>query len=76
MFDRPRLRILPGGRRGAFALIGSRIRAPTCEDLVQRRFWATRPNEVRLTDITEHPSIEGKVYCCWVLDLFSRKFVG
>ena len=48
----------------------------TCEDLVQRRFWATRPNEVWLTDITEHPSTEGKVYCCVVLDLFSRRAVG
>jgi transposase InsO family protein len=27
-------------------------------------------------DITEHPTREGKVYCCVVLDAFSRKVVG
>ena len=50
--------------------------ARTCEDLVQRRFTATAPNELWLTDITEHPTAEGKVYCCAVLDLYSRKVVG
>lgn len=29
-----------------------------------------------LTDITEHPTAEGKLYCCVVLDLYSRKGVG
>jgi transposase InsO family protein len=48
----------------------------TCEDLVERNFTATRPNELWLTDITEHASTEGKVYCCVVLDLFSRRAVG
>ena len=50
--------------------------ARTCEDLVQRQFTATRPNELWLTDITEHPTSEGKLYCCVVLDLYSRKVVG
>src|SRR5207248_788373 len=50
--------------------------APTCEDLVQRRFTATAPNELWLTDITEHATSEAKLYCCVVLDLFSRKVVG
>jgi len=66
------LRGLPGPRKGYKNLKN----VPTCEDLVQRRFWATRPNEVWLTDITEHASTEGKVYCCVVLDLFSRRAVG
>jgi transposase InsO family protein len=48
----------------------------TCEDLVQRNFTADAPNELWLTDITEHPTREGKLYCCVVLDLFSRKVVG
>jgi putative transposase len=34
----------------------------------------TRPAVV--TDITEHPTREGKVYCCVVLDVFSRRVVG
>lgn len=29
-----------------------------------------------LSDITEHPTHEGKVYCCVVLDAFSRRVVG
>ena len=29
-----------------------------------------------MTDITEHPTQEGKVYCAVVLDTFSRRIVG
>ena len=29
-----------------------------------------------MTDITEHPTREGKVYCCVVLDAHSRRVVG
>ena len=29
-----------------------------------------------MTDITEHPTREGKVFCCVVLDTFCRKVVG
>jgi putative transposase len=28
------------------------------------------------TDITEHPTLEGKVYCVAVLDAYSRRIVG
>ena len=31
---------------------------------------------LRSDPYTEHPTREGKVYCCVVLDLFSRKVVG
>jgi transposase InsO family protein len=66
------LKGLPGPKKG----IKNLKNIATCEDLVQRCFVATRPNELWLTDITEHPSAEGKIYCCVVLDLFSRKVVG
>ena len=46
------------------------------EDLVQRRFVADEPNRLWCTDITEHPTGTGKVYCCAVLDVFSRVIVG
>ncbi len=36
------------------------------------KFAASAPNELWLTDITEHPTREGRVYCCVVLDLFSQ----
>jgi len=29
-----------------------------------------------VTDITEHPTREGKLYCCVVLEVFSRRVVG
>jgi putative transposase len=46
------------------------------EDLVQRRFIAEGPDRLWVTDITEHPTGEGKVYCAAVLDVFSRTVVG
>ena len=44
----------------------------TSEDLVNRNFIAQRPNQIWLTDITEHPTREGKLYCCVVLDAFTK----
>ena len=52
------------------------VNAATAEDLVCRDFAREAPNELWLTDITEHPTSEGKVYCCVVLDAHSRKVVG
>jgi putative transposase len=52
------------------------IRVATPEDLVNRHFTANRPNELWCTDITEHPARDGKVYCCAILDCFSRMIVG
>lgn len=38
------------------------------KDLVKRDFTAAEPNRKWLTDITEHRTREGKVYCAVVLD--------
>jgi putative transposase len=46
------------------------------DDLVRRRFVADGPDRLWLTDITEHPTREGKVYCAAVLDVYSRRIVG
>jgi putative transposase len=46
------------------------------DDHVQRNFTAAEPNRTWVTDITEHPTSEGKVYCCAVKDLFSNRIVG
>jgi len=48
----------------------------TASDLVQRQFGREDPNRLWVTDITEHPTREGKVYCAVVLDAFSRRVVG
>ncbi|MEP6855474.1 MAG: IS3 family transposase [Pedococcus sp.] len=37
---------------------------------------ATGPNQVWLTDISEHPTREGKLYLCAVKDCYSNKIVG
>ncbi len=46
------------------------------DDLVKRQFSADRPNALWLTDITEHPTDEGKLYLCAVKDAFSGRIVG
>jgi transposase InsO family protein len=51
-------------------------RAITSEDLVNREFTRTEPDRLWVTDITEHRSREGKLYCCVVLDAHSRRVVG
>src|SRR5665213_2387888 len=63
---------LPGPRK----FVRSHTNEATSTDLLERSFVAFRPNEIWLTDITEHPTNEGKLFCCCVLDLFSRKVVG
>ena len=60
------IRGLPGPYKGVKNLKN----APTCEDLVQRNFKAEAPNELWLTDITEHANQEGKLYCCVAVDMY------
>ena len=48
----------------------------TTEDFVNRDFQRHGPNQLWMTDVTEHPTREGKLYCCVVLDAFSRRVVG
>jgi putative transposase len=50
--------------------------AQACPDLVNRDFTADEPNRLWITDITEHPTGEGKVYCAAVMDVYSRLIVG
>jgi putative transposase len=48
----------------------------TASDLVERRFGREEPDRLWVTDNTEHPTREGKVYCAVVLDVWSRRVVG
>ncbi len=43
---------------------------------VERRFLADAPDRLWVTDITQHRSSEGWVYCAAVVDVFSRRVVG
>jgi putative transposase len=60
------------GRRAAGKTPGPAVH----DDLVQRVFSAPGPDVLWLTDITEHPTIEGKLYCCAIKDCFSNRIVG
>jgi putative transposase len=58
---------------------GCTVRDPHADpydDLVDRDFVVDGPDELWMTDITEHPTDEGKVYCAAVLDAYSRRVVG
>jgi putative transposase len=62
---------LPGNRRPR-----PRHQTPAAGDLVHRQFTRPVPDRLWVTDITEHPTREGKVYCAAVLDTCSRRVVG
>ena len=71
LMARAAIKGLPGTRRSR-----PRHDTPTASDLVERMFTRTQPNRLWVTDITEHRTREGKVYCAVVLDTFSRRVVG
>jgi putative transposase len=60
------------GRRGTGKLPGPAV----YDDLLDRDFTASRPDETWLADITEHPTAEGKLYLCAFKDACSRRIVG
>ena len=49
---------------------------PTSDDLVERTFARSALDELWVSDITEHRTRKGKVYCCCVMDTCSRRIVG
>ena len=55
---------------------GKKPGPPVHEDLVEREFTAVEPNQLWLTDITEHRTAEGKLYLCAIKDVFSSRIVG
>ena len=71
LMARATIKGLPGNRRPR-----PRHETPTATDLVERMFTREQPNRLWVTDITEHRTYEGKVYCAVVLDTFSRRVVG
>lgn len=55
---------------------GKKPGPPVHDDLVGRDFTALTPNQLWLSDITEHWTGEGKLYLCAVKDVFSNRIVG
>ena len=66
------------GIQGACRRKGRRnlVNYATQEDLVKRAFVADAPDKLWVSDITEHPAEEGKVYCAAVMDVYSRRIIG
>lgn len=50
--------------------------SPRPVDLVDREFWAARPNQLWVADFTYVPTWSGMVYVAFVFDVFSRRIVG
>jgi len=46
------------------------------QNILNREFTVTAPNEVWCGDITEIATKEGKLYLAGIMDLFSRKIIG
>ena len=63
----------PSARKAAASIARQ---ARPCDDLVERDFTAVGPNELWLTDITEHWTAEGKLYLCAFKDVYSGRIVG
>jgi len=47
---------------------GNRPGPAVNDDLLRRDFVAALPNRKLVRDLTEHPTAEGKVYCCATKD--------
>jgi putative transposase len=45
-------------------------------DLVDRQFWASRPNQLWVADFTYVATWAGTVYVAFIFDVFSRRIVG
>ena len=70
--DEPgRIKGLPGNRRPR-----PTHQTPTGGDLVHRQFTRPLPDQLWVTDITERPAREGKVYCAVVLDTSSAPLIA
>ena len=66
---RPRLRALPADR-------GARDPAQIAQNVLDRQFKATGPNQKWVADFTYLWTAEGWLYVAVVLDLYSRRVVG
>ena len=69
------------GLRGISRAKGPRTTKPAPEtdrplDLVNRKFLASRPNELWVADLTYVRTFSGWVYVAFVLDVYSRMIVG
>jgi len=63
-------------RKRSFSITKQNPKAQAAPDLVDRKFVATRPNQLWVADVTYVPTVEGWLYLACVTDVFSRLIVG
>ena len=68
--------LLHKNRRSPDGLTKSDKKANMPENVVKRNFTATRPNEKWLTDITQIPCSDGKLYIAPVFDCFGGEIIS
>ena len=68
--------LLHKSRRSPNGLTKADKKAQRPDNILKRNFTATRPNEKWLTDITEVPCSDGKLYVAPVLDCFGGEIVS
>ena len=64
------------GRGPAWITTTQAAAEPRPMDLVERRFVATRPNQLWVSDFTYVATWHGFVYAAFVIDVFARRIVG
>lgn len=69
-------RIAAKTKRKFKATTHSRHRHPVAENLLERRFEQTAPNQAWVSDITYVATRQGWLYLAVVMDLYSRRVVG
>ncbi|GAC44318.1 transposase and inactivated derivative, partial [Paenibacillus popilliae ATCC 14706] len=58
------------------ATTNSKHNLPVHENVLNRQFRPSAPNQAWVTDITYIPTDEGWLYLASIMDLYSRKIVG
>jgi putative transposase len=76
LFKAMGLRGVLRGRRRRWAVVVAETQGTRPQDLVQRNFTATRPNQLWVSDLTYVATWRGFVYVAFVTDAFSRRIVG
>jgi putative transposase len=63
-------------RKRSFSITKQDPKAEAAPDLVDRKFVATRPNQLWVADVTYVPTVQGWLYLACVTDVFSRMVLG
>lgn len=63
-------------RKRSFSITRQNPNAGVAPDRVDRKFVATRPNQLWVADVTYVPTVQGWLYLACVTDVFSRLVIG